>query len=333
MNVAFFDTKTYDREYFSRCASDDLEFQFFDCRLSLKTCSLAKNSDAVCCFVNDLADRACLEKLASYGIRHLALRCAGYNNVDLSAAKEFEIKITRVPAYSPHAVAEHTIALLLTLNRQTHRAYNRVREHNFSLAGLVGFNLHGKTVGLIGAGKIGRITAEIFRHFGCHVLIHDLALDREWASVKGIIESDLDDLLKQSDIVSLHLPLTPETYHLIDSSALERMKPGSYLINTGRGKLIDTAALLAALKTHHLGGVALDVYEEEEGVFFEDLSNTILQDDELSRLLTFPNVLITSHQAFLTQEALSQIAVITCDNLKLGENNSPFLEGTELSQS
>lgn len=330
MKVAFFDTKSYDREFFT---NDALEFQFYDCRLSKDTCTLAKGSDAVCLFVNDTADRDCLEKLAGLGIKHIALRCAGFNNVDLSAAEEFGIQVTRVPEYSPHAVAEHTIALLLTLNRQIHRAYNRVRDHNFSLAGLVGFDLHGKTAGIIGAGKIGRITAEILKCFGCQVLIYDLKLDQAWASGKGMTENDFENLLENSDIISLHLPLTPETHHLIDEAALQRMKPGSYLINTGRGKLIETTALLAALKAGHLGGVALDVYEEEEGVFFEDLSNTILQDDELSRLLTFPNVLITSHQAFLTKEALTQISETTCENILRGQKGSSFLDGSLLTQS
>lgn len=325
MKVAFFDTKSYDREYF--CESGH-EIAFFECRLSEATASLAAGFEAVCIFVNDCADRACLETLAGLGMKHLALRCAGFNHVDLEAAGELGITVTRVPAYSPYAVAEHTVALLLTLNRQIHRAYQRVREHNFSLGGLVGFDLHGKTVGILGAGKIGRITAKLFQAFGCRVLIYDLKPNRDWLAENEMVSASLDEVLAQADVVSLHLPLTPETFHLIDERALSLMKKGSYLVNTGRGKLVDTAALILALKRKHLGGVALDVYEEEEGVFFEDRSNDILDDDTLSRLLTFPNVLVTSHQGFLTKEALTEIARITCGNFSCGDAGEDYLEGT-----
>ncbi|YCM46164.1 2-hydroxyacid dehydrogenase [Verrucomicrobiaceae bacterium 227] len=329
MKIAFFDTKPYDRKFFSESSHD---IDFFECRLSPQTLSLAKGHSAVCIFVNDQADRACLQSLSELGIKHLALRCAGFNNVDLAAADEFGITITRVPAYSPHAVAEHTVALLLTLNRQIHRAYNRVREHNFSLAGLVGFDLHGKTAGILGAGQIGKITAGILKAFGCRVLVYDAFPDSKWLADTGAEEASLTTVLEQADIVSLHLPLTPETHHLINADALARMKPGAFLINTGRGKLIDTAALISALKNRRLGGVALDVYEEEEGVFFEDLSNTILEDDELSRLLTFPNVLVTSHQGFLTNEALTEIARITCENFSRAEKGESYLEETIVRQ-
>lgn len=329
MKVAVFDTKPYDREYLN-AASEGLELKFYEGRLEANTASLAKDTDAVCVFVNDDLDRACLTELASSSVRHIALRCAGFNNVDLDAAKELGITVTRVPAYSPYAVAEHTVALLLTLNRQIHRAHNRVREHNFSLVGLVGFDLHGKTVGIIGGGRVGRITAQIFRGFGCDVLVSDPSLNQDWAREYEVAQADLNDLLEKSDIVSLHLPLTPETHHLISEEALKRMKKGSYLINTGRGKLVDTKALIGALKSRHLGGVALDVYEEEEGVFFEDLSNTILDDEDLGRLLTFPNALITSHQAFLTQEALTQIAETTCENLRRLAAGDDFLDETQL---
>ena len=325
MKVAFFDTKSYDREYFSESGH---EIEFFECRLSGVTAALASGFGAVCIFVNDVADRACLESLAESGVSQIALRCAGFNNVDLEAAEELGIVVTRVPAYSPHAVAEHTIALLLTLNRKIHRAYQRVREHNFSLNGLVGFDLNGKTVGILGAGQIGRITAKLFQAFGCRVLVYDLKPDLEWLSENDMVPASLEEVLSEADVVSLHLPLTPGTHHLIDEAALSRMKEGSYLVNTGRGKLVDTAALLAALKRKHLGGVALDVYEEEEGVFFEDCSNEILDDDELSRLLTFPNVLVTSHQAFLTREALTEIARITCGNFTRADDGKEFLEGT-----
>ncbi len=281
-------------------------------------------------FVNDRLDRACLLALQKGGVRHVALRCAGFNNVDLSAAAELKITITRVPAYSPHAVAEHAVALLLALNRRIHRAHNRVREHNFSLGGLVGFDVHGKTVGIVGTGKIGRIAAQIYCGFGARVVAHDPFPDPKWAEQFHVDYTDLDGLLQNSDIISLHLPLTPETLHLFSAKTFQQLKPGAYLVNTSRGKLIDTTALIQGLKSGRLGGVALDVYEEEEGVFFEDLSDKVLQDDELSRLLTFPNVLITSHQAFLTREALGEIARVTTTNLIQLRSGAVFLPGTEV---
>ena len=327
MKVAVFDTKPYDEEYLA-AASEGLELDFFETRLNAKTASLAKGCDSVCVFVNDVVDAECLGALHELGVRHVALRCAGFNNVDIDKAEELGIKVTRVPAYSPHAVAEHTIALLLTLNRQIHRAHYRVREHNFSLAGLVGFDLYGKSVGIIGAGKIGRITAEIFRGFGCKVSVYDPQLNEKWAIENSIEGCGLDELLTKSDVITLHLPLTKETHHLIDEKALSLMKKDSYLINTGRGKLVDSKALIAALKSRSIGGVALDVYEEEEGVFFEDLSGEILDDDNLGRLLTFPNVLMTSHQAFLTKEALTEIAETTCENLRRSDAGEDFLDKT-----
>jgi D-lactate dehydrogenase len=332
MKVAVFDTKSYDRNYLEKAAAD-LELQFFDCHLKTMTASLAQEAEAVCVFVNDVIDRPCLEALAAGPVRHIALRCAGFNNVDLEAAEELGISVSRVPAYSPHAVAEHTVALLLTLNRQIHRAHNRVRDHNFSLQGLVGFDLYGKSVGIIGAGQIGRITAQIFKGFGCQVRVHDPQLDEDWARQHEVEGCELDILFEHSDIISLHLPLTKDSHHLIDRSTLDRMKKGSYLINTGRGKLVHTKALIDALKSRHLGGVALDVYEEEEGVFFEDLSSTILEDETLGRLLTFPNVLVTAHQAFLTREALSRIAETTCENLRRLKNKQAFLVSTVLGSS
>lgn len=316
MTCAVFDTKPYDREFLAQAASGtDLDLRFLDFRLGLETVFSVEGAESVCVFVNDRVDRPVIEALAKKGIRHIALRCAGFNHVDLAAAKEHGIIVTRVPAYSPYAVAEHTVALLMTLNRKIHRAYNRVREQNFSLGGLIGFDLHGKTVGIVGTGKIGKITAEIFRGFGCEILAYDPAKDEAWAAKNGVVYTDLDTLLTKSDIVSLHSPLFPETFHLLNEERLAKMKPGAFLVNTSRGKLVDTRALIGALKTGHLGGVALDVYEEEEGIFFEDHSGNVLQDDELSRLLTFPNVLITSHQAFLTKEALSEIARVTAENL------------------
>jgi len=331
ISTAIYDAKPYDRDYFSNAENNGIDWQFREFRLTTDTAETARGSATIVAFVNDRLDRACLEKLATAGVKHVALRCAGFNNVDLPAARELGITVTRVPAYSPHAVAEHTIALLLTLNRKIHRAFNRVREHNFSLAGLVGFDLHGKTVGIVGTGKIGRITAQIFRGFGSKVTAYDVAPDAEWSKSHDISYASIDEVLSQSDIVSLHTPLTPETHHLINEATLARMKRGAYLVNTSRGKLVETAALIKALKSQHLGGVALDVYEEEEGVFFEDLSGGVLQDDELSRLLTFPNVLITSHQAFLTVEALREIARVTTENILRRSRGESFLPGTQLA--
>jgi D-lactate dehydrogenase len=331
MRIAFYDTKPYDREFFGQTPGHDrVDWHFHEFRLDATTAATAKGAQAVCVFVNDRVDRACLEVLAREGVRLVALRCAGFNNVDVKAARVLGLSVVRVPAYSPHAVAEHAVALLLTLNRKIHRAHNRVREHNFSLSGLVGFDLCGKTVGIVGTGKIGRIAAQIFRGFGTHVLAADPFPDSEWAKQHGIEYTGLPMLLRASDIVSLHVPLAPDSHHLLNDSTLAQMKPGAYVINTSRGKLIDTTALIAALKSCHLGGVALDVYEEEEGIFFEDHSGDVLQDDELTRLLTFPNVLITSHQAFLTREALGEIARVTMQNFLALDEGKPLLEGTVL---
>jgi len=332
ITTAVFDTKAYDRENLVQTTGAGLiTWRFHEFRLSVETAPAAKGAQAVCIFVNDQADRACLEILASLGVKLLALRCAGFNNVDLPAAKSLGIAVTRAPAYSPHAVAEHAVALLLTLNRKIHRAYNRVREMNFSLSGLVGFDVHGKMVGIIGTGRIERITAQIFRGFGADVLVHDLFPDADWAAKFGVRYVEFGELLAASDIVSLHVPLVPETLNLLNEQSLAQMKRGVFIVNTSRGKLIDTTALIVALKSGHVGGVALDVYEEEEGVFFEDLSGQMLQDDELSLLINFPNVLITAHQAFLTHEALSEIARVTTTSLLRVETSEPFLPGTELS--
>lgn len=329
MKVAVYDTKPYDRKYL-QSKNEEIEYLFFETRLSAETTSCAKDCDAAVLFVNDVADRKNLTALSEHGVKMIAMRCAGYNNVDLDAAKELGLRVVRVPAYSPHAVAEHTVALLQTLNRKIHRAHNRVREHNFSLGGLVGRDLHGKTVGIIGAGKIGRCTAQIFRGYGCHVLVADPEVDQTWAEKHGIKTTSLHKLIPQSDIVSLHLPLTPQTSHLIGEEELATMKNDAFLLNTSRGKLIDTSALIKTLKKGHLAGVALDVYEEEEGIFFEDLSDRILDDDDLTRLLTFPQVLVTSHQAFLTEEALSQIARSTSQNLIRFQRNEDPLDSTIL---
>ena len=327
--VAFFDTKPYDRSWMT-AAGPELDWRFHDFRLSAETARAAAGAEAVCVFVNDRPDRACLEILRDGGARLLVLRCAGFNNTDLAAAAEYGIAVTRVPAYSPHAVAEHTVALLLTLNRRIHRAYNRVREHNFSLTGLVGFDLHGKTAGIVGTGKIGKLTAQILRGFGMRVIAHDPFPSPEWAAENQVEYAALPDLLAVADVVSLHSPLTPETHHLLNAETLPLLKPGAWLVNTSRGKLIDTTALLASLRANRLGGVALDVYEEEEGVFFEDLSGDMLADDELNLLLAHPNVLITSHQAFLTKDALGEIARVTVENVRRLQKGD-FLEGTRLA--
>jgi D-lactate dehydrogenase len=332
LQTAVFDTKSYDRESLQRAASSsDIEWRFMDWRLSAETAAAAQGARAICIFVNDRADRACLEALASLGVQHVALRCAGYNGVDLAAAAELGLAVTRVPAYSPYAVAEHAVALLLALNRKISRASNRVHDLNFSLNGLVGFDLHGKRAGIFGTGRIGRVAAQILRGFGMRVLAFDPFPSREWAKDYGVEYTDARTLARESEVISLHTPLTPETYHIIRRETLELMKPGTILINVSRGALIDTRALIEALKSGRLGGVGLDVYEEEEGVFFEDLSGQILHDDDLARLLTFPNVLITAHQAFLTREALSEIARVTVANLLAFATGQPFLNGTTLN--
>lgn len=332
ITIAVFDTKPYDRDPLQSAAQAGIvAWHFLECRLTRDTAATAQGAQAVCVFVSDQLDRPCLEALAAQGVKLVALRCTGFNNVDLAAARELKLVVTRVPVYSPYAVAEHAVALLLTLNRKTHRAFNRVRELNFSLAGLVGFDLHGKTAGIVGTGKIGRIVAQILHGFGMTVLAYDPFPDHAWAAAHGVEYVASPVLAQRSDVVSLHLPLTPETKHVIRRETLELMKPGAILINVSRGALIDTTALIEALKSGQLAGVALDVYEEEEGIFFEDLSGQVLQDDELARLLTFPNVLITSHQAFLTREALADIARTTVANLEALANGQPFVVGSVLT--
>ena len=331
LTIAFFDTKPYDREYFERAeGAKQLQWRFHDFRLTSETAATAEGAQAVCVFVNDQLDSGCLHQLAKLGVKFIALRCAGFNNVDLTLAKSLGFTVSRVAAYSPHAVAEHTITLLMALNRRIHKSYNRVREHNFSLAGLVGFDLHGKTIGIVGTGRIGQIAAQIFRGFDANVLAYDPMPATDWATTHGVSYVDFSELLAASDVVSLHLPLTPQTRFLLNAETIDMMKQGAFLVNTSRGKLIDTAALIDGLKSGRLGGVALDVYEEEEGLFFEDLSGEVLQDDELSRLLTFPNVLVTAHQAFLTREALSEIARVTTTNLLRYANQTPLIDGSVL---
>jgi D-lactate dehydrogenase len=330
--VAVFDTKPYDREYLSRCTgSAELELRFHEFRLGPDSAFAANGALSVCVFVNDVVNREVLEQVTGFGVQLVALRCAGFNNVDLNAAKDLGIAVSRVPSYSPNAVAEHTVALILALNRKIHRAYNRVREFNFSLSGLVGFDLCGKTAGILGTGKTGRIVAEILRGFRMRVLAADPFPSLEWASENSIKYVDVNTLARESDLITLHAPLTPETDRIINKETLARMKPGVVLVNVSRGRLIHTKALIKALKSGHVGGVALDVYEEEEGVFFEDLSGEVLQDDELARLLSFPNVLVTAHQAFLTHEALSEIARVTVENVRRFATQEALLEGTVLS--
>lgn len=330
--VAVYDTKPHDRQYLEEaCGSENISWHFFDFRLTESSAMTAKGADVVCIFVNDIVNRPCLEILSQLGVKLIALRCAGYNNLDLNAAKDLNIRVTRVPAYSPHAVAEHTIGLLLSLNRKIFRAYNRVRDLNFSLKGLVGFDVCGKTAGIIGAGKIGKLVAQILRGFDAKVLVFDPVQDLDWANKYKIDYVDLSVLLKKSDIISLHVPLLPETFHMLDDEAFDQMKPGVFIINTSRGKVINTASMIKALKSGHIGAVALDTYEEEEGVFFEDLSDQILLDDELSRLLTFPNVLITAHQGFFTHEALCEIAKISLTNMQALAHGTSFLPGTVLN--
>ena len=317
MKIAMFDTHGYDRESFNRKNEHfGFDITYLEPRLGRATAKLAEGHEVVCAFVNDRADAETLRILVSGGTRLLALRSAGYNHVDLKAAAELRLDVVRVPAYSPHAVAEHAVALVLALNRKIHRASARVREWNFSLEGLVGFDLYEKTVGVIGTGKIGQAICSIFKGFGCRVLCYDVYPNQAFAERVGVEYVPLDVLYPSSDIVTLHAPLTPETYHMIDASALSAMKHSAFLINTSRGALVDSAALVRALKRREIAAAGLDVYEEEAGIFFQDLSSKMLEDDVLARLLSFPNVLITSHQAFMTVEALANIAEVTLENVR-----------------
>lgn len=320
MRVAVYSTKPYDEQFLTEAnLSHRHDLTFLEPRLSRETVPLAAGAEAVCAFVNDDLSAGVLDGLARLGVRRVALRSAGFNHVDLQAAARLGISVTRVPGYSPHAVAEHCAALVLALNRRTHRAYNRVREGNFALTGLMGFDLFGKTVGIVGTGRIGSCFAGIMIGFGCRVVASDPYPNDECRAM-GVEYVPLEVLLPQSHIVSLHLPLTPETNHFIDAERLGTMRDGVMLINTSRGMLIDTAAVINALKQGKLGYLGLDVYEEEGDLFFEDLSDQVLHDDVFSRLLTFPNVLITGHQAFFTREAMTNIAATTMDNLTAAEH-------------
>lgn len=317
--VAFFDVKPYDRESFAKFADENINIRFFENKLNSDTVSMAACCDGVCAFVNDSIDKTVIDALEKYGVGVIAMRCAGYNNVDLKYARG-KISVLRVPAYSPYAVAEHTMGMILTLNRKLHKAYIRTRDHNFSLDGLTGFDLHGKTVGIIGTGKIGRCFADICNGFGMKILGFDPYKSEEF---KGEY-TNLERLLSESDIISLHCPLTKENKHLINAETISKMKRGVFIVNTSRGKLIDTNALINGMKSGTVAASGLDVYEEETALFFEDYSDEIIHDDKLSTLIAMPNVLVTSHQAFLTREALDAIAKTTIDNL------SAYFNGEEL---
>ncbi|WP_367345392.1 2-hydroxyacid dehydrogenase [Stenotrophomonas bentonitica] len=328
MKTAVFSARPYDRRYLGETnardhSRDDFEFAYFDVGLDASTVGLASGFDAVCAFVNDRLDAPVLRALHALGVRAVLLRCAGFNNVDVAAAEQLGLFVARVPAYSPEAVAEHALALIMTLNRQTHRAYNRVREGNFMLDGLLGRTLHGRTVGIVGTGKIGLATARIMKGLGCAVLGFDPYPSPAFAEIGEAVA--LDELLTCADIVSLHCPLTPETHHLINEESLARMKPGAMLVNTSRGGLVNTDAVVRALKSRHLGHLAIDVYEQESALFFQDLSGEIIDDDLFQRLMTFPNVLVTGHQGFFTVEALQEICSITLGNL------ADFANGVECS--
>ncbi len=323
MRVAVFSARPYDHAYLdAAAAAESHELAYFPVRLTSETVKLAAGFEAVCVFVQDALDRTVLTALSELGTRCVALRCAGFNNVDLVAADELKMAVVRVPAYSPYAVGEYTVGLMLTLNRKIHRAFNRVREANFTLDGLAGFDFHGRTVGIVGTGQIGAVVARIMHGFGCRLLAHDLHPNPDCVAL-GARYASMDELCAESDIITLHCPLTPTTHHLIDTRALELMKPGVMLINTSRGAVIDTLAVIAALKSGHVGALGIDVYEEEADLFFQDLSDRVLQDDMLARLLTFPNVIVTGHQAFFTHDALHAIATITMHNLTLLADGKP----------
>jgi D-lactate dehydrogenase len=314
VRVAFFSTHLFDRLFFDEANRGRHQLQYLEARLTPETHGLARECPAVCAFVNDRLDRGVLDGLAAGGTRLIALRSAGFNHVDIARARELGLTVSRVPAYSPHAVAEHTIALILSLNRQIHRAYARVREGNFALDGLLGFDLVGRTVGVVGTGKIGAIVARILAGFGCRVIAFDTVPTAECRAA-GVAYVALDRLWAESDIITLHAPLTAQTRHLIDARAISVMKRGVMLINTSRGALVDTPAVVEGLKTGQIGTLGLDVYEEEEHLFFADHSSDVIQDDVFARLLTFPNVLITAHQAFFTRDALQAISATTLDNI------------------
>jgi len=314
-NITFFSTQPYDKQFFIKCNEQfGYHLSFLETRLNTTTVSLVEEGAVVCAFVNDTIDAAVVQQLAVKKVGIIALRCAGFNNVDVEACKQYNIKVCRVPAYSPEAVAEHALAMILTLNRKTHKAYNRVREQNFSLNGLLGFNLYGKTVGVIGTGNIGKAFCNIMLGLGCKVMAFDIIANKDLEAL-GVTYHPLIDIYKAADIISLHCPLNAQTRHLINADVLPFFKQGVMLINTSRGALINTSDVIGALKTGKIGYLGIDVYEQEEKLFFRDLSEQIIADDTIQRLMSFPNVLVTAHQAFFTHEALTQIAEITLTNI------------------
>lgn len=323
LKISFFSTQPYDKVFFEKHNKDfGFELEFFETQLNAHTVNLIQDSAIVCVFVNDVVNAEVIEKLAERGVKIIALRCAGFNNVDLEAAKKLGINVCRVPAYSPEAVAEHAMAMILTLNRKTHKAYNRVREQNFALNGLLGFDLHGKTIGIIGTGNIGKAFSKIAKGFGCKILAFDIVKNQEMEAF-GVDFVDIETIFKESDVISLHCPLNDKTLHIINKKSLAQMKNNVMIINTSRGALIDTSDVIDALKNGKVGYLGIDVYEQEEKLFFRDLSENIIQDDTIQRLMSFPNVLVTAHQAFFTNEALTQIALVTLGNIKslLTEND------------
>lgn len=329
MKIGVFSTKTYDREFLEKENSGrPHELIFFEVPLNQHTAQLTKGCKGVCVFVNDKVNSGVIEILQKNGVELIVLRCAGFNNVDLEAAKQYKIKVYRVPAYSPQSVAEHALALILTLNRKTHKAFNRIRENNFSLENLMGFNLYGKKVGLVGTGKIGSVFAEIMLGLGCKIMAYDVNESVDLKK-KGVDYVSFPELLKGSDIISLHCPLNENTHHLINKEAFSLMKKGVMLINTSRGAVIDTKEAIRALKSQKLGYLGIDVYEQEENLFFRDLSAQIVPDDLIARLMSFPNVLITAHQGFFTEEAMTQIASVTMKNIsdfEVGRSNENRVE-------
>jgi D-lactate dehydrogenase len=331
VRIAVFSTRAYDRVHLERAnGRAGHALAYFDAHLDAATCQLARGFEVVSSFVNDRLDAAVLGALAQGGTRLVALRCAGFNQVDLAAAADAGIRVVRVPAYSPHAVAEHTIALILALNRQIPRAVARVRDGNFALDGLVGFDLHGKTAGVVGTGKIGEVVVRLLAGFGCRVLVHD-PFESPAVTALGATYTTLETLLAESRVVTLHCPLTPDTHHVMNADAFALLRRGSMLINTSRGGLVDTRAAIAALKSGHLGALGIDVYEEEAALFFEDLSGTVLRDDVFARLLTFPNVIVTAHQAFLTTEALTAIAETTLASVTAFAAGEPLINEVRAS--
>jgi D-lactate dehydrogenase len=331
MKISLFSAKPYDKEYFEKVnKSFGFEIEYFDTHLGPHIINAIEDTDAVCAFVNDKVDAKVIESLAAKHVKIVALRCAGFNNVDLDAAKKYGMKVCRVPSYSPEAVAEHAIAMIQTLNRKTHKAYNRVREQNFSLNGLLGFDLFGKTLGVIGTGKIGKAFCKIMLGFGCQVKAFDVVENKELQSL-GVEFLPVMDIFKRADIISLHCPLNENTRHLVNSETLQLMKKGVMLINTSRGGLIDTKAVIGALKSRQIGYLGIDVYEQEDKLFFRDLSASIIEDDTIQRLMSFPNVLVTAHQAFFTEEALQQIASTTLNSVHaLLNENEISLSGARL---